>query len=165
MFDAASAAARAKPDFVQLRRRGLAADRKDVHVHRLLRPIAAGTRRRVVTVVAAVLMVLTVDLLFDLLELLVDVGSDLLGRGLLLLLNDDGFESLAGVCVTRVEDIAGKKAVVVETEHRLHDVLHLVAGDHRAHGKSDGNADQFPTKRRDELSARLGKFRKIFTYH
>lgn len=144
---AAPAPARAEARLEQLRGGGLASDRKDVHVHRLVGPVPARARRRVVAVVAAVLVILAVDLLLDLLKLLVHVGRDLLRGRLLLLLDDDGLKSLRRVGVARRYDIAGDEAVVVEAEHRLHDVLHLVAGNHRADRQRHGNAHQLPKKR------------------
>lgn len=96
-----------------------------------------------VTIVATVLVILTVDLLFDLLQLLVHVGGNLLGCRLLLL-DDDGLETLAGAAVAGY-DVAGDESVVVEAEHRrFYHVLHLLARQHRSHRQGHGDANQFP---------------------
>lgn len=67
------------------------------------------------TIVATVLMILTVDLVLDLLQLVLDVGSDLLGGRLLLLLlllNDDRLHAFVSVSVIRRHDIARHERVV-----------------------------------------------------
>lgn len=97
-----------------------------------------------VTIVATVLVILTVDLLFDLLQLLVHVCGNLFCGRLLLLLNDDRLKTLARAAVAGY-DVTGDETVVVETEHRrFYHVLHLLARKHRTNGQSDGNANQFP---------------------
>lgn len=71
------------------------------------------------------------------LNLLVNVGGDLLGGGLL---NDDGFEAFGGRAIAG-DHIARDVAIAVDANHRLHDVLHLITG---YHGHGNGNAYKFP---------------------
>lgn len=143
MLNTATASTGTQARLVKLCGCRLTTDRQDFHCHRLFRPVRTRARRCVVTIVATVLVILTVDLLLDLLQLLVHVGGDLFGGGLLLL-NDDRLKTLARAAVAGY-DVAGDEAVVVETEHRrLNHVLHLLARKHRTHRQGDGNADQFP---------------------
>jgi hypothetical protein len=86
-------------------------------------------------------MVLTIYLLLDLLQLLLHVGGDLFCCWLL----DDYGLKIRGVSVAaRRNYVAGQETVVVEAQHRLHYVLHLVARDHRPHWKGHWDIYNFP---------------------
>lgn len=135
----------AQSHLMQLSCRCFATNRQHILTHWHFGPIAHRTRRRVmiwIVVLVIMWLLLLLLLLFILwlhLNLLMNVGCDLFGCRLL---DDDRFESFGWISIARY-DVAGDVAIAIDTNHRLHDVLHGIAGND---GHGNWNAYKFPTK-------------------